>query len=197
MKHHGPWQILETNEVYRDPWFRVERDEVIRPDGKPGTYTVVHLKPGVCVLALDEEQHVCLTQEFHYAVGRTTIEAVSGGIEPGEDPLETARRELEEELGITALDWQEMGEVDPFTASISSPAKLYLAQKLSFGAQSQEGTETIELTRMTLAEAVRRVMAGEITHSPSAVLILKTWLILSETGKGFSTQPSGGHGKME
>ena len=191
MKAYGPWQILETIEVYRDPWFRVERDDVIQPDGKPGTYTVVHLKPGVCVLAVDVHLHVCLTKEFHYAVGRTTVEAVSGGIEPGEDPLETAKRELEEELGITALDWQDMGEVDPFTASILSPAKMYLAQKLSFGRQSQEGTETIELVKMPLSEAVRQVMDGEITHSPSAVLILKTWLIISGIDNGLGTQPSG------
>ena len=107
MKRHGPWQIVKTKEVYRDPWFRVDRDKVIRPDGKPGTYTVVHLKPGVCVLALDDDGQVCLTEEFHYAVGRVTLEAVSGGIEPDEDPLETAKRELKEELGITAKEWRD------------------------------------------------------------------------------------------
>ena len=191
VKPHGPWQIQSTNEVYRDPWFRVLRDEVIRPDGNPGTYTVVHLKPGVCVLALDEEENVCLTKEFHYAVGRITIEAVSGGIEPGEDPLETARRELQEELGISAEDWQELGTVDPFTASILSPARMYLARRLTFGPHNQEGTETIQLVKMPLEEAVRQVLDGEITHSPSAVLILKTWFQISRNARTGSTQSSG------
>lgn len=177
-RRHGPWEIQETKEVYRDPWFRVERDDVIRPDGHPGTYTVVHLKPGVCVLALDDEGQVALTQEFHYAVGRTTIEAVSGGIEPGEDPLLTAQRELQEELGITAKDWRDMGSVDPFTASILSPTQMYLAQDLTFGPQSLEGTETIELVKMPMEEAVRRVFSSEITHGPSALLILKTWMLV-------------------
>lgn len=180
MKRHGPWQIVDTKEVYRDPWFRVERDDVIRPDGGPGTYTVVHLKPGVCVLALDENQDVCLTEEFHYAVGRVTLEAVSGGIEPDEDPLGTAKRELQEELGITAEEWREMGVVDPFTASILSPARLYLARRLSFGPQSLEGTETIRLVKLPLEDAVRRVLESEITHGPTAVLILKTWLAVSQ-----------------
>jgi ADP-ribose pyrophosphatase len=180
MKRHGPWQIVKSKEVYSDPWFRVDRDKVIRPDGKPGTYTVVHLKPGVCVLALDEDGQVCLTEEFHYAVGRVTLEAVSGGIEPGEDPLETAKRELKEELGITAEDWRELGTVDPFTASILSPVKLYLATQLTFGTQSQEGTETICLTMMPLREAVRQVVESEITHGPTAVLLLKTWLAVSQ-----------------
>ncbi len=178
MKPHGPWQIIDTKQVYRDPWFRVERDDVVRPDGELGTYTVVHLKPGVCVLALDEDQQVCLTKEFHYAVGRITVEAVSGGIEPDEDPLLTAKRELQEELGITALDWLELGVVDPFTASILSPARLYLARKLTFGPQNLEGTETIELVKMPLEEAVRHVLGDHITHTPTAILILKTWLYI-------------------
>ncbi len=181
MKQHGPWRIVETKEIYRDPWFHIERDDVIRPDGQPGTYTVVHLKPGVCVLAVDEELQVCLAEEFHYAVGRVTVEAVSGGIEPEEDPLLTAQRELQEELGIQAEVWEPLGSVDPFTASILSPTRMYLARKLSFGPQSLEGTETIRLVKMPLEEAVRRVMASEISHAPSAVLILKAWMLL--TGK--------------
>jgi hypothetical protein len=84
VKRHGPWQIIESHEVYRDPWVAVRRDNVIRPDGKPGTHSVVMLKPGVTVLAIDDETNVYLTEEFHYGVGRITIEAVSGGIEPGE-----------------------------------------------------------------------------------------------------------------
>ena len=99
-RSHGPWQITARHEVYRDPWIEVDRDEVIRPDGAPGTHAVVRLKPGVSVLPVDDSGTVYLTEEFHYAVGRTTLEAVSGGIEADEDPLVAARRELEEELGI-------------------------------------------------------------------------------------------------
>jgi pilus assembly protein CpaE len=73
MQEHGPWQIVQSQEVYRDPWTVVRKDDVIRPDGQPGTHTVVTIKPGVCVLALDDEQHVYLTEEFHYGVGRTTV----------------------------------------------------------------------------------------------------------------------------
>jgi ADP-ribose pyrophosphatase len=188
VKAHGPWQIVETKEVYRDPWIRVERDDVVRPDGHPGTYTVVHLMPGVSVLALDSDLQVCLTKEFHYAVGRTTLEAVSGGIEPGEEPLQTAQRELKEELGISAEDWRELGTVDPFTASILSPAKLFLARNLTFGPQNLEGTETILLVKMPLEEAVRKVLDSEITHAPTAVLILKTWIAVSGIDEGLSTQ---------
>jgi ADP-ribose pyrophosphatase len=174
MKTHGPWKIVSSEEVYRDHWLTLRKDEVIRPDGLPGTYSVATLMSGVCVLALDDDNQVYLTEEFHYGVGRTTLEAVSGGVEVGEDAAATARRELAEELGIVAEEWRDMGAVDPLTGSMVSPARLYLAQKLQFGATDHEGTEQIRCVQMSLADAVQMVMSSEITHGPSCVLILKT-----------------------
>jgi ADP-ribose pyrophosphatase len=176
MTPHGPWNIVASHEVYRDPWIVLHRDDVIRPDGKSGTFSVVHLKPGVCVLALDEAGCVHLTEEFHYGVGRTTIEAVSGGIEPGEDALLTARRELQEELGIEAEEWHELGTVDPFTSSVVSPTRLFLARQLRFGPQTPEGTELIRRVSVPFAAALQMVMDGRITHAPTCVLILMSRL---------------------
>src|SRR5262245_53105601 len=102
MKPHGPWKIVASHELYRDPWIVIRKDDVIRPDGKPGIHSVIGINAGVTVLALDEQGCVHLTEEFHYAVGRVTLEAVSGAIDAGEDTLAAARRELREELGIEA-----------------------------------------------------------------------------------------------
>ena len=172
MKQHGPWQIIEHSEVYRDPWLRVTCDNVIRPDGEPGTHSVVEIKPGVSVLAVDERQHVFLTEEFHYAVGRTTTETVSGGIEPGEQPQESAARELQEEIGLTARRWDHVATVDPLTASVTSPTQLFIARDLQQVETNPEGTELIRRLRVPLAEAVKMVLDGRITHAPSCVLIL-------------------------
>lgn len=106
MRKHGPWTIKETNPIYKDPYVGLYVDQVIRPDGNPGQHVVVQIKPGVCVLAMDTKQQLYLTREFHYAVGRESLEAVSGGIEPGEDPLLCAQRELQEEVGQHAENWQ-------------------------------------------------------------------------------------------
>ncbi len=73
--------------MYQDPWIQVDRDQVIRPDGAPGTHCIVHLLHGISVLAVDDDGMAHLTQDFHYGVGRTTIEVVSGGVEAGEEPL--------------------------------------------------------------------------------------------------------------
>lgn len=182
MKSHGPWTIVRTKEVYRDPWLTLMTDEVIRPDGNPGTYVVAKLKPGVCVLALDDDEHVYLTEEFHYGVGRVTLEAVSGGVEPNENPLATAQRELAEEAGVTAERWTDLGVADPFTANVVSPTQLYLAQALRHVGQSLEGTEQINILKVPLRQAVTMVLESRITHAPSALLILKTHWTLSSRG---------------
>jgi ADP-ribose pyrophosphatase len=172
-QRHGPWQIIARKEVYRDAWLEVSRDEVIRPDGAPGTHCIVRLKAGISVLPLDDKGTVYLTEEFHYAAGRTMIEVVSGGIESDEDAQAAARRELQEELGITAGEWIDLGVCDPLTSVVVSPARLFLARSLSFGPTALEGTERIRCHAVPLAEAVQMVLDSHITHAPSCVLILK------------------------
>lgn len=170
---YGPWQILARNEVYRDPWITLTRDEVIRPDGAPGSHCIVRLRHGVSVLAVDAAGTAYLTEEFHYAVGRVTIEAVSGGIDDGEPPERTARRELQEELGITAGQWTDLGTCDPFTSVVTSPTRLFLARDLNFGHTSLDGTESVRARAVAFDEAVQMVFDGHITHAPSCLLILK------------------------
>jgi ADP-ribose pyrophosphatase len=175
MRRHGPWTITQSTKIYQDPWIRLDRDEVIRPDGLTGTYSTVQLKSGVTVIALDDQDFVHLTSEFHYAVGRTTLEGVSGGIEAGETAQWTAQRELLEELGIGAARWTSLGTVDPFTSAVNSPVQLYLAQELTFAEQKLEGTELIEHISLSLPTALEYIIDGRITHAPTCVALLKIW----------------------
>ena len=173
MNSHGPWKIKTSDNVYVDAFISVRLDQVIRPDGNDGQHVVVHLKPGVCVLAVDENDCCHLTKEFHYGIGRDSIEGVSGGIENGDDPLSTAKRELQEEIGLHADIWEEQGSVDPFTTVVVSPTRLYIARGLSETARAPEGTEVIEKIVLPMEAALAQVMSGEITHAPTCVLILK------------------------
>lgn len=172
-RKYGPWIIKETFSKYKNPWIEVKEDQVIRPDGKPGIFGIVKMKAGISVLPLDDAGFVYLTEEFHYAIGKESIEVVSGAIDGNETPINTAKRELLEELGITANDWIDLGLVNPFTTVINSPAYLFLAKKLKFTKANQEGTEIIKIRKVKMDEAVKMVLESKITHGPSCVLILK------------------------
>ena len=188
MKPHGPWKIKQTDDVYVDQFIKVWRDEVIRPDGLDGQHVVVTLKPGVCVLAVDEQWNVHLTEEFHYAIGRNSIEAVSGGIEAGEEPDQTAVRELQEELGLQAASWEYITTTDPFTTVVTSPTRLYLASGLTQVDSSPEGTEQIQHRVIPIQECYQLVLNGRITHSPTSILVLLAYQRFIAHSMATSTQ---------
>lgn len=184
MREHGPWKVRSSREVHRDPWVSVSVDEVIRPDGKPGTFSVVGIVPGACVLAVDDAGTAHLTEEFRYAVGRPSLEGVSAGTETGEDPLAAARRELREVLGIEAALWTHLATLDSITSLVRAPVQLFLAEQLTFGPPRRDGTEQVRHVQIPLVEAVRAVFDGRITHAPTCVAVLQA---AARAGNGRST----------
>lgn len=183
-RRNGPWTINSTTELYRSEFIQVYKDEVTRPDGKPGSYGTVTMKQGVAVLPIDDQGRVYLTRQFRYALGKESVEVVSGGIDEDAPPQEAAERELHEELGISAAEWVDLGHIDMDTSIVRSPVALFAAKGLTFKEAETEGTETIKPLQVTLDEAYRMVRESEITHSPSCVLILKAYHLLREAGEG-------------
>lgn len=169
----GPYQVLSSREVYRNPWIEVREDRVIHPGGREGIFGVIEAKPGSSVLPISGDGLVWLVREFKYAAGKDSLEVISGGIEPGESPLETARRELREETGIEAGEWIEMGFIDPFTTHVRSPNHLFVARDLRHGPHEREAGELLEIVTLPLVEAVDMVLGGKITHAASCVLLLR------------------------
>ena len=175
VKKNGDWTIKDTKKIYENDFFKVFEDDVIKPDGKDGKYAIIHLKPGACVLPVDDEGNIYLTRQFRYALGRKDLEVAAGAIED-EDRLEAAKREAREELGIEAEDWTEMGKIESDTSITNSTTYLFLARKLTFREPEREGTEQIKTVKMKLGEAMQKVMSGEITHGQTCVLVLKAYL---------------------
>jgi len=176
---HGPWTIQETTQKYQNSFINVHEDQVLQPDGQPGMYATVKMKSCVAILPIDSDRIVYLTRQFRYALGKESIEVVCGAIEEDEPPFEAAQREVQEELGIKAKEWIDLGVFDLDTSIVHCPVYLFLTKHLSFTQTNQEGTETIERLRMPLDAAVQMVMDSKITHAPSCVLILKAGNALS------------------
>jgi len=173
MKKNGPWTIKGSDLKYRNPWIELREDQVVRPDGTEGVYGVVTQKPGISVLALDDDGFVYVVEEFRYALERNSLETVSGAIDEGEDSLDAAKRELKEETGITAHDWHSFGWLDPLSSTVRCPQHLYLARKLMFGIRKPDDNELIEVRKLKFTDVVQLVLDNKITYGPSCVLILK------------------------
>lgn len=125
------WRTHSSRIVYDNPWIRVREDQVTRPDGNPGRYGVVEVKhPSVFVVALTEDDEVVLVEVYRYPLQRTSWEIPAGGSD-GEPPLAAAQRELREETGLAASDWQEIGQMSALNGVCSAPEHVFLARGLS------------------------------------------------------------------
>lgn len=174
MKKNGAWTIKSTKKIFRNEFFEVFEDSVVQPDGKEADYATIHFPPGACVLPIDENGIVYLTRQFRYALERENIEIAAGVIED-EDPIEAAKREAGEELGIEAEEWTELGKIENDTSITNSTAYLFLARNLTIKEPKREGTEQIKTVKLKFEEALQKVLSGEITHNQTCLSILKVF----------------------
>ena len=99
MQQRGPWRVLETRQVYANPWMRVREDQVLRPNGTPGIYGVVEFVSAVGVVALTLNEQVYLVGQYRYPTDGYSWEIVTGYADPSEELVRSAQRELREERG--------------------------------------------------------------------------------------------------
>ena len=110
----NPWQTLSSRIAYNDnPYLRVREDKVIKPDGTEGLYSVVESKSGVVVIARTDHDELYLIESFRYPLQEWRWELPGGGMDGDNTPLESAKIELEEELGFQADTWEELGMIYP------------------------------------------------------------------------------------
>ena len=171
--------VLSSRKIHEGNLVRVREDRVVLPHGTEAVYEYVEIKHGSSVLAMEENGDVWLVLEWKYAIDRPSLEVVSGGIEPGETPVEAAHRELREELGKTARELIPLGHVDPFTTMLRCPNYLFLARGLGEAQRAPEEAEmNMELRRMPFRQAYELAVGGGITHGSSCVAIFRAaeWL---------------------
>jgi 8-oxo-dGTP pyrophosphatase MutT (NUDIX family) len=169
----SPWQTLASREVYDNAWIRVREDAVVRPDGEPGIYGVVHFKNIATGILAVEGEFIYLVGQYRYALDRYSWEIPEGGCPEGEDPLTAAKRELEEETGLRAANWKKMGEAYLSNSISDELAIWFLATDLTQGEHSPEGTEQLRVRRVTFQQALEMTFMGEITDALSLLAIMQ------------------------
>ncbi len=173
MKKNGPYKIISTKKVYKNPWVDVTEDKVIFPNGKKGLFGIIKIIQGSSVLAINSKMEAYLVREYKYGIRKDSIEVMSGGFETGDNPLSAAKRELKEELGLKAKKWVNLGRVDPFTTVVNSPNFMFLALGIKKTKLESDNEENLSFFKVPFKTALNWVIQGKITHSASCVLILK------------------------
>ena len=168
----GPWRRVSRRVAYQNPWLTVWHDDVIRPDGAPGIYGVVHFaNRAIGILALDEEDRVLLVGQHRYPLAAYTWEIPEGGGGLDESPLEAARRELAEETGFRAGSWRELGRAALSNSVTDELAVFFIATELRAGAAAPEGTEELQTRWVPFDEAVAMTLDGRIDDALSTLAI--------------------------
>ena len=174
MEESNPWTTLSRRAIYENPWISVREDQVIRPDGSPGIYGVVHYKNrAIGVLAVEDDGSIWLVGQHRYPFDLYSWEIPEGGAPEGEPAEEAALRELREETGLVADSLEPLGGAILLSNSVSDEVGyLFRATGLTPGPSEPDGTERLNVRRVTWAEAWGMVHRGEITDSLSLIAIL-------------------------
>lgn len=174
MSEHNPWTFLKAKTAFDNPWLRLEEQEVIDPAGKQRIYGIVRFKKlAVGVLPITDEGHVHLVGQWRVPLGRYSWEMPEGGCEAGEDPLDCARRELEEEAGVRALRLQPIVKMDLSNSVTDERAICYLATGLSPGVHAPEPVEILRNRTVPFREVLADVVAARITDAMTVAAVLR------------------------
>ena len=181
MSTHNPWKILESNQIYDNPWIKLTEHQVLNPAGGPGIYGEVHFKNlAIGIVVLDSDYNTWLVGQYRFPVKAYSWEIPEGGGDLEIDPIISAKRELQEETGIEAATFTEIQRLHLSNSVSDELAIIYIAQDLSMGTSSPEDTEELVVRKLPFEEAYQMVMTGEITDSMSVAGILKTKLLIDQ-----------------
>ena len=149
--------------------FNVNRLQVELPDGRKAVRDVVRHPGAVAIVALTDEGRICLVRQYRTALGRVTVEIPAGKLDPGEDPLECAGRELLEETGMVAEKMAFLTTIATSDGFCDELIHIYMATGLSFDKSSPDADEFINVDLVEVGELVDAVLDGRIEDAKTVV----------------------------
>ncbi len=175
----NPWLTHSIDVVYNNPWIQVSHRIVTNPNGGKGIYGVVHFKNlAIGIVPIDEEGNTWLVGQYRYTIQEYSWEIPEGGCPVGTDTLESAKRELKEETGIEAREWEELVSFHTSNSVTDEAGIAYLARGLTFGESEPDETEKLQVKKLPVAEAIMMMERGEITDSLTIMALQKVQVLL-------------------
>ena len=180
----SPLKILSSKPIYRGRVVGLTLDQVVEPGGLEAYREVVHHSASVVLLPRLPDGRVVLVRQYRYATKKSLWELVAGGIEPGEDPIRAARRELREETGFRARSVRLLLSFYPSPGFLTERMHLVQASGLTAARAQPEADERIEAGQFTLEELGRMVRANKIEDAKTLVGLL--WLLNSTNARAMA-----------
>jgi 8-oxo-dGTP pyrophosphatase MutT (NUDIX family) len=164
---------FERKMIYDGRVIKVSVDTVDLPNGLRIPLEIVRHPGGAAVVALDAQDRICLLRQYRHAAGGYIYELPAGKLEPGEPPEVTIKRELAEEAGMYAANWQPLGAYFSSPGVFTEVIHLYLATGLAPVAARPEADEVFEIEWWPLGQAVERARNGELADAKTIIGILR------------------------
>lgn len=169
MDHHLIETHVDSKPVYEGHFLKVQLDTVRLPDGKLTAREYIRHPGAVVILPLFDDGTVLLERQFRYPLDRVFIEFPAGKIDPNEDALVCAKRELQEETGYTARDWQFLCTIHNAIAYSDEHLDIFLARGLTAGENKLDDEEFLETFRAPLSDVLAWVREGKITDVKTVI----------------------------
>ena len=170
----NPWQTLDSEVRYENPWLQVIHHNVLNPSGNPGIYGKVHFKNrAIAILPFDSDYNTWLVGQYRFTLSAYSWEIPEGGGPEESDPLQAAQRELLEETGIVAKQWTQLLELHLSNSVSDELAIGYIAQDLQFEDAQPEDSEDLTVAKLPFDEVLQMSMDGRITDALAVACILK------------------------
>ena len=166
-------KTIRREDKFQGRILSVHVDTVLLPNGNTSTREVVDHVDGVAVLPLDERNHVLTVTQYRYVFGRTLLEIPAGKLDPGEDPVTGALRELKEETGAVPNTFLPLGRIIPAPGCYGEVLHLFLAKGLHMEEQHLDPDEFLNVERIPFNEMVHRCLNGEIEDAKTVAAVLK------------------------
>ena len=166
-------KLISEEVKYDGPRFNVVQKKYVRDDGVEIVRDIVNPGEAAVILPINENNEVVFERQLRESIGKISLELPAGRVDPGEDAIHAAKRELEEETGLIAENIEHMITLYPSTGYTSEKVHIFLARNFKEGHIKLDATEEIiDLVKIPLDECIEKVKNGELENASQIIAIL-------------------------